>query len=1021
MQKLRSLIIFVFIAGVSILCVKGSYAQNAAYYNQKIAEEFLNRVQSGFEEADEFMKESGIIEKPLDLRGLPEGELLIFDIIIPPRLEVEGVVFGEISGDTILISLRDFISVLQFPIEYDSSAQIFDGWFLTENNRFRFQINDGVISTHGNEYRLSDNAMITDDDILVPLGDMKEWFEMDIDVDISTQRLVLDPITPFPATKSYERRQKKYSRNRKEPPSLPRYDKEDYGWFEVPAVDVTTRSRYRDTDIQGSELDNFANIRTAGEFLKGALTTNTAINDDDGIFSARVTYLQESADPELLGSLKARRFELGDLTPTRLPITGNAGPETGVRITNADPLVNLTLPSTRIEGYYFPNWDIELYRDNSLLSFQETDEEGYYAFENVPLFSDRNFFRIVAYGPQGEIREEVINIPYDRDRLAESGGVYDISLTFQDRQFYERDEPDSIDRNEPHLVGFYEIPIMERSALRVGGRYRQEEGEDKVYASAALSTSFKEALINAEVATDEQGEARTELSATRQFGAHRARMDLDVSTDEFDPGNNATKVNVFSNRYNFEGPLGVGIGISPRYSANFRYDVDSDNNTSKGGNVTFNTQFQRFGLNQSFGYSDNDLDVDGANYGGTTALTGFYGKNLFRGIAQYDFKPETELELLSAFWKYRFNSELDSQLQIDRDFGENKETRYSGQLNWRLDEAIITPRVSYDTNGDFETTLNTRFSIAKEPLTNDLILTRDTLTNFGTLSALVYLDKDGNYQYDGDDEPIDNARIMAPQNAGGGFTDKDGIAYLTRFRPSLITDIYLDNASLSDPFWISAKKGHSIMPRTGNNIYMEFPVHISGEIDGTVYKRSRNGESKVASNISVALFNMYGELEQKTVTGPDGFYLFSLVPPGKYYLGINSKSLDSGYGRPVPKLVEIGYDGTIIYAQDLFISEGVPDIPFSIKKAEGNALYKQQVSLNLGDYESPLMSAYTWRKLANNFSYYLGGAEKIENNIDNTLRVALPENSLSSGFQRCHGLVKGGEYCEVEIYLAGTK
>jgi hypothetical protein len=710
---------------VYFLCSINAVAQEDPYAPRAISpstQNVLKKLQSRFELADSFMEERGILEKHLDLRGMPNGEQLIFDIIIPPRLKVEGVVFGEVAEDTVLLSLRDLIRVLQFPIEYDSSTGIYNGWFLREQNSFTMNINQGVLSVAGQEYRLPPQAQISDEDVMVPIADIKQWFQMDIDVDVSTQSLNMDPVQPFPATLQHERRKKDFSRRKREPASLPRYAKDDYDWFEFPVVDITTRSTYRDRKTSGKETDNFVNIRTAGEFAKGALTTNTAINDKDGLFSARVTYLQESADPELLGPLEARRFEVGDLSPTRLPITGNSAPETGVRITNADPLVSLTLPSTRIEGYYYPGWDIELYRDNSLLAFKPTDEQGYYAFDDIPLLSNRNYFRIVAYGPQGEVREEVINIPYDRERLAETGGVYDISLTFQERQFYELDPTDDRDRDTPHLVGFYELPVAENSAVRIGGRYRQEEGEDKLYGSVGLSTSVKETLVNAEIAADEQGEMKTQLSATRQFGPHRARVDLDMATDGYNPGGTSNIVNTFSNRYNIEGPLGIDIGSYPRYSGNFRYDINSNGDSSSSGFLSMNTQFNRLGLNQSINYSNSDTSTAGTQIGGTTAVTGSYGKELVRAIAQYDLTGDDDLKNLTAFWKHHFNNNLNSQLQVDHSFDDNNDlTRYSAQMNWRLDEAIITPRLSYDSEGELEAVLNTRFSVAKEPVTGGFL------------------------------------------------------------------------------------------------------------------------------------------------------------------------------------------------------------------------------------------------------------------------------------------------------------
>ena len=569
------------------------------------------------------------------------------------------------------------------------------------------------------------------------------------------------------------------------------------------------------------------------------------------------------------------------------------------------------------------------------------------------------------------------------------------------------------------------MPFVGNSALRFGGRYRQEEGEDKLYGSVGISASVQETLLNAAIASDEEGELKSEVSATRQFGPHRARVDLDMATDGYDPGGNSTVVNTFSNRYNIEGPLGIGIGNYPRYSGNFRYDIDSNDNKSSSGFVSLNTHFDRISVNQSLDYRDSDTSTTGAEFGGTTALTGVYGRDLFRGIAQYNFNGEEDLESLTAFWKHRFDNQLDGQVQVNHAFDTEELTTYSAQLNWLLDEAVITPRVSYDSEGDMEAVLSTRFSVAQEPYNGDFIMTRDSLTNFGSLSAFVFLDKNGNYTFDeGEDEPIRDARIVAPQNAGGGLTNESGVAFISRFRPSLITDIYLDNNSLSDPFWISAKEGHSIMPKTGNNVYMEFPVHMAGEIDGTVYKMKLSGGSEPAANLSVALYNQFGELEQKTISGPDGFYLLSQIPPGKYYLAINENSVPTGYGRPLPKIVEIGYDGTIIYGEDMFLAEGAADVLVKIMSAQidSSDTAGQQVFLNLGNYESPLMSAFIWRKLVKNFSYYLGGGELLENTNDgHTLRLSLPENSISSGYKRCSALVKNGEFCEVEVFLAGMQ
>ena len=562
---IKDLIYIIFIA--VFLLTPPCYAETPEKISTKaLSLEFLSRIKKGFAEADKFMKKTNIQKGKIDLRGMPEGEILILSLTIPPRLLVEGAVFGEVRNNTVVISLKDFITILNLPIEYNDDTREFSGWFIREDKTFQLNLNNPVIFSDGRNYTLSNKAVLQDEDVLVPISDIELWFNTDIDTDLSSQKLSLYPAHPFPATERHERRNNDIRSTKLAPPSMPRH-LDQYDLIDFPVVDVNTRTNFRRPAEGESDTRQSLNIRTAGEFAYGALMSNLSLDNENNLSSVRLSYLQESADPEILGPLKARRFEMGDITPTSIPIIGGASPEMGVRVTNVDPLVNLTQATTKVEGYFFPNWDVELYRENSLIEFKETDEEGYYSFENVPLLSDRNLFRLVAYGPQGEVREETINVPYDRNRLSEegSGGAYDVSFTIQDKQTYQKQESQSPDKDTYHIAGLYELPVLENSALRLGARYRQEQGKDKLYASAGVSTAYKGAQVNAQIATDEKGELRSELSAIRPFGPHRARVDLDLSTDGYDPGQTSSVVRILSNRYNIEGPAPFNIGDNLRY------------------------------------------------------------------------------------------------------------------------------------------------------------------------------------------------------------------------------------------------------------------------------------------------------------------------------------------------------------------------------------------------------------------------------------------------------------------------
>ncbi|MFK7840160.1 MAG: hypothetical protein AB8B83_07485 [Bdellovibrionales bacterium] len=1036
--KSKNKIAIAFLIGVASLCVERSYASEAeqgtqiASVDQSVLQDFVTNMRNSYSRANKFLQDAGIEKKPLDLRGLPDGEILILNFRIKDSVRLDGDVLAEIVDNDLYLSMRDLIKVLEFPITYDAQTQNFSGWYIRENRIFELDNAAGIVRSDGVDFSFNDKVLRRDDDVYVAFRTLQAWFGLDLEPNIGDQAIALDANPPLPVMERIARRNFKKRQNNRKPPELPRGD-DGYKLIDVPQADVSTFTFIRKPENSDVVRGQNVNIRTSGEFAYGALSTNISGNNEDQIVNARVTYLQESAFPEVLGPLKARRFELGDVQPTRVPITGSASPETGVRITNLDPLVRQTSPTTQISGYIFPGWDVELYRENSLLSFVETDQNGFYSFDNVRLFSDRNFFRVVAYGPQGEVREETVSVPFDRTREATSGNIYDVSLSLQNRQFYNQFESADPDRNSPHFVGFFETPLTDKTALQLGARYREENEEQKAYVSAGVSTALGETLINADFATDEKGELASDVVLTRQFGPHNFRADLGLATDEYTPGGNSNLVEVFSNRYALEGPAPLKFGSNPRYSVSANYSETSDGENFYDANLNFNTTYNRLGLNQSFLYSDASNDDEGAGLNSISSVTGSVGRNTFRGLANFEWRPSRELESLFASWRRRISPDLDSELQVGRTLDTDL-TTLSAQLNYRPDYATITPRFRYDSDGNVEATLSSRFGITKNP--DGVKFSRDFVTTTGSINAFVYLDANGNDQFDDGDEPVVDALVRTPQNAGGAKTNENGVAFIERLRPNIVTDVFVETGTLSDPFWIPAKaSGVSIMPRTGTNVTVNLPVHNAGELDGTVYARSADWRSKPLRSVSLLLQSEDGKIEQRSVSANDGFYLFSLIPPGRYALSVADSGLPPDVRRPRPQFIEIGYDGTTIFGNDIILDAGERDVPSAI--LAGLDDYKAQhphidfsnknfeIALNLGAYKSRLMTSFMWYRMKTRYAEILRGTSlyvppsqsyALPQTGEHILRVGLESEDLDDAYNRCRALVARDFYCKVEIY-----
>ena len=232
-------------------------------------------------------------------------------------------------------------------------------------------------------------------------------------------------------------------------------------------------------------------------------------------------------------------------------------------------------------------------------------------------------------------------------------------------------------------------------------------------------------------------------------------------------------------------------------------------------------------------------------------------------------------------------------------------------------------------------------------------------------------------------------------------------------------------------------------------------MHISGELDGSVFTRAvqlpadhslvteKTKYSKPVSlkNVSLQLYNEKGEIEGSALTDVTGFYYFPRIPPGRYLLLINEKSAKRGkFVRPSPQQIEIGYDGTIIYGNDVYVDAGDGDIPseFMANLDEYKARHphvkfaKDEYDLvfNLGDYNSRLLMSVIWYKLRSRYEAMLTGGDVFvlpeQSYADvktgkHTLRVGLSGVTMDQAYNRCHALIVRGQYCKVEIYPSYIK
>ncbi len=1054
-------IVYLYFSFIVSASMAQQLSQDIEQRKLNAARSVIAKLKAGFARADKYLSEiSPEVEDVVEKNILPEGESLLLQPIfkdIRGDITIDGVIYALVHKGEMLLSLRDISEVLQIAITVDAENKIAKGWYIREDKKFLLDLNDNIVRTDIGEFIPSENIVIESGDILVPVNELGEWIDTDLSINIALQDLNISPSIKFPIQEHYIRRKWKKRNNSIPEPSLPLGGK-DYQAITSPSIDVATRSTYRKDGSSGKKgtARHSATVKSVGDVAYGTLTTQAQINNIDRLKNVRMTYKRESPDPELLGVLKARKFEVGDVTTTRVPLGGTVSQELGIRVTNTDELRTFSTPKTGISGTAFPGWDVELYRNNQLIGFKEIGDDGFYNFEDVNLFLRDNNFRLVFYGPQGEIREESVFVPVNNN-LSRGKTVYDVSVSLNGKNAYNKklgyvDE----DEGSVNVAALYEKPILAASTVSAGLRSSEYKGQRNTVANLGFSTTIKELLVNAGVASDDEGDISADLTLRRSFGQHQFINTLDWRDAYYDnkSGGGQSDIGFFRNSFSLNGPLAFMIGRNSGYNINSVYSLNTDGDYSLGTSVSFDTRINRFTFNEQFLHqTGNVLDEDSLS--SITNITGAYGANRFRLASEYAIKPDSELRNILARYNRRFSKKLDVELGVTNRV-QSAITEYSGKIDWQAGFIRLTPTVTYDTNKNFFAGLNTRFGVLRDPSDGRVKVYGRNVANLGGVSAFVFLDKDGDGKFNGDDEPIEGVIVKAPQNGGRIVTDENGIALFSAMTALRKTDIYLDKDSLQDPTWVSGFEGVSIIPRQGYIAEVKFPVHYAGEIDGSVYAKPVPLPSELDTGhnvnlseikpvalkgVSIELYNVEGDVEQSVVTDASGFYYFTLVPPGRYLLVISEKSAQKGsFVRPEPQQIEIGYDGTVIYGNDLYVGTSGKDIASDFlanlddyKSRHPHIDFSNKnydLVLNLGEYNSRLLMSVIWYKLKSRYYELIGEGElfvppaKSFASIKtgkHVLRVGLSGKTISQAYSICRSLMARDQQCKVEIFPSYIK
>jgi hypothetical protein len=263
-----------------------------------------------------------------------------------------------------------------------------------------------------------------------------------------------------------------------------------------------------------------------------------------------------------------------------------------------------------------------------------------------------------------------------------------------------------------------------------------------------------------------------------------------------------------------------------------------------------------------------------------------------RGVLSYNLKEKKNLTSSNLAIDYRFNGGETVNLNHTYQFPINDQkssSTYSININKPFEKYIFGLNANYLVSSigkSSSVSLNVFTSFGYDARYKGGIISGTPITNSGVIVARVFLDKNSNDKYDDEEEPLNNVRIYV-EGYNPVKTNKKGVAVIPGISVDSLIRVTLDNGSLADPSWTTRKPVFDVVSHVGAITHIDFPVSLSGDIDGRV-KIQINGVDYEASNVELEIADAAGMVIMSTKSSYDGFYFFKAVPYGKYKLRISN-------------------------------------------------------------------------------------------------------------------------------------
>lgn len=752
--------------------------------------------------------------------------------------------------------------LLMLPIQFDANTSSLSGWYLSPEKTIDVSNNLMIFWGNGTNCNIEKTRVFYDDwDLYVERRVIELMFGIEIVFEPSRQGFSIAESATIPLSQIQERKRRyelftaQQDLNNKL--KVKEIKREDAMIGDLAmGLDLGIVSQ-KTLDIHKTQVEGF--IQARSDIAGHNVYAGYSWSETDEVINA---YIEKT-----LADSWVKHYRIGSIESHSMPLISESSEGVGIRVTAGEGFTE-DFRYITVEGEVEPDWDVELYRNNSLISIQRVGSNAHYRFTQVPYYMGLNQYQLRFFGPNGETRSESFSKMLDHSVLDKGslGVSYGAMLREQDDL-------------QQHYVN---VNWAATDSLTTGvSIVKQEIAADDWLIIPKISVNFlgEKNLIQVNYADTGDGFA-TGVIVQGSGEDIDWLADWEFFEDFLSWENPDDRLNQQA-QLNLSGSFAVS-DLSWALSGNWKdHGVASDFLQF---NARVSGQYHRISYSNEFRWQSS---LHKNRIYNRIAASGKVQNWYLRSYLDLAVAPELEVNQ----WVLNANSSISDRLnyQVELNYHPQSDVAFSvrNSLAYLFDHSALRLVVDTHSDGDWLAQLRWNSSLLWQPETNLWLLDRISYLNTGAVKIIAFQDDNADGVFN-DNEHAVSGLSFSGHSQSDKTTDHNGELLITHLQTTRPQRLLLKELSLADPFLVPVAIAITVNAHPGNIQEILYPVLYTAELEGNVM-RLNAGKLQPATGMLITISNQALNREYKTRVEYDGVFIFDRVIPGRYQIFIEDK------------------------------------------------------------------------------------------------------------------------------------